>query len=351
MLGYSHAEFLGKKLWEVGTFADIPQSKEMLLEIQTNGYVRYDDLPLKSKAGAQIAVEFVSNSYDCEGIKVIQCNIRNITERKFAESEVLREKNFIRAALNNLPSLFYLIDDRDRFLRWNRNFETVSGYSAEEISKLTPVDLFAGSDKEPVTEAIKKAFLGGEATVEAEFVAKNGARTPYFFTGAGIEIDEKPCLIGMGIDVTERRLAAKALQTSMEEFGTLAEAIPQIVWITRPDGWTVYINQQWVDYTGLAEVTVLERQDNQSDSACGDERRGSRWRAMRSGRARGQFRPREVAAVRHHCRDAQGGYRSEKCAHRQRVNPGQCVRFHDQSSSSLILAVVGPMGPVPRVRC
>jgi len=58
MLGYSHAEFLGKKLWEVGTFADIPQSKEMFLKLQTEGYVRYEDLPLKTKAGVKIQVEF-----------------------------------------------------------------------------------------------------------------------------------------------------------------------------------------------------------------------------------------------------------------------------------------------------
>ena len=82
MLGYSHAEFLGKKLWEVGPFADRTESKEMFAELQTEGYVRYEDLPLKTKAGTEIAVEFVSNTYDCEGIKVIQCNIRDITERK-----------------------------------------------------------------------------------------------------------------------------------------------------------------------------------------------------------------------------------------------------------------------------
>ena len=88
LLGYSHAEFLGKRLWEVGPFADRAESKEMFTELQTRGYVRYEDLPLKAKDGALVPVEFVSNSYDCEGIKVIQCNIRNITERKQLEDQV-----------------------------------------------------------------------------------------------------------------------------------------------------------------------------------------------------------------------------------------------------------------------
>lgn len=86
LLGFTHAEFLGKKLWEVGPFADIQESKEMFAELQSRGFVRYEDLPLKTKTGIYIQVEFVSNSYECEGLKVIQCNIRDITERKAAES-------------------------------------------------------------------------------------------------------------------------------------------------------------------------------------------------------------------------------------------------------------------------
>jgi PAS domain S-box-containing protein len=92
MLGYSHAEFLGKKLWEVGAFADIAQNKEMFEELQAKGYVRYEYLPLRTKAGNLIEVEFVSNTYDCEGIKVIQCNIRDITVRKRAERELAESK-------------------------------------------------------------------------------------------------------------------------------------------------------------------------------------------------------------------------------------------------------------------
>ncbi len=88
MLGYSHAEFLGKKLWEVGPFADIAQSKEMFEKIQMNGHVRYENLPLRTINGHRIDVEFVSNSYDCDGVNVIQCNIRDITERKKSERDL-----------------------------------------------------------------------------------------------------------------------------------------------------------------------------------------------------------------------------------------------------------------------
>ena len=90
MLGYSHVEFLGKTLWEVGAFADVAESKDVFAELQRKGYVRYENLPLRTKAGARLNVEVVANSYDCEGIKVIQCNIRDITDRTVAEAQALR---------------------------------------------------------------------------------------------------------------------------------------------------------------------------------------------------------------------------------------------------------------------
>ena len=85
MLGYSHGEFLGKKLWEIGAFKDTALSKDAFIELQAKRYIRYEDLPLETKGGRRISVEFVSNAYDCEGTEVIQCNIRDNTKRHLAE--------------------------------------------------------------------------------------------------------------------------------------------------------------------------------------------------------------------------------------------------------------------------
>jgi len=89
MLGFSHAQLVGKKLWELGAFIDTAKCKEMFAEILENGYVRYEDLPMSTAVGGEFEVEFVSNSYVCDGIKVIQCNIRDITARKLAEAAAL----------------------------------------------------------------------------------------------------------------------------------------------------------------------------------------------------------------------------------------------------------------------
>jgi PAS domain S-box-containing protein len=89
MLGFSHAQLVGKKLWELGAFIDTAKCKEMFAEILANGYVRYEDLPMTTAAGGEFEVEFVSNSYVCDNIKVIQCDIRDITARKLAEAAAL----------------------------------------------------------------------------------------------------------------------------------------------------------------------------------------------------------------------------------------------------------------------
>ncbi|HEV2960260.1 MAG TPA: PAS domain S-box protein, partial [Candidatus Angelobacter sp.] len=85
LLDYSREEFLGKALWDIGLFKDIEASKTAFQELQAKQYVRYEDLPLKTRGGRSVNVEFVSNVYRVNGKKVIQCNVRDITRRKYAE--------------------------------------------------------------------------------------------------------------------------------------------------------------------------------------------------------------------------------------------------------------------------
>jgi PAS domain S-box-containing protein len=87
LLNYTHDEFLEKELWEIGVFKDKAASQEAFRELQLTGYLRYENLPLQTKGGKLREVEFVSNVYDEGTHRVIQCNIRDITDRKRAEEE------------------------------------------------------------------------------------------------------------------------------------------------------------------------------------------------------------------------------------------------------------------------
>src|SRR5690348_7190577 len=90
LLGYSADELLGKELWQIGLFQDIEANRAAFRQLQERGYIRYEDLPLQTKDGRRASVEFVSNVYPVEGHQVIQCNIRDIGDRKRAEA-ALRE--------------------------------------------------------------------------------------------------------------------------------------------------------------------------------------------------------------------------------------------------------------------
>jgi PAS domain S-box-containing protein len=90
LLGYSQEEFLGRKLWEIGPFKGTGASKIAFAEFQLKDRIRYEGLPLETKDGLRVEVEFISNAYLVDEKRLIQCNIRNITERKRAEAEIRR---------------------------------------------------------------------------------------------------------------------------------------------------------------------------------------------------------------------------------------------------------------------
>jgi len=141
MVGYSHEEFLGKRLWEIGAFKDREASKAAFSELQSKGYVRYDDLPLETKDGRPMAVEFVSNVYLVNHRKVIQCNIRDITLRKRIEEERRKLIYDIQDALAKIKRLRGLLPIcasckkiRDDKGYWNELEAYISEHSEAEIT-------------------------------------------------------------------------------------------------------------------------------------------------------------------------------------------------------------------------
>jgi PAS domain S-box-containing protein len=137
--------------------------------------------------------------------------VEDITERKKAEDNLAAEKQFSDTAIDSLPGLFYLFDDQGHLLRWNRNFEEVSGYAPDELLGMKPQDFLLGQEKQEALDAIEEAMRTGAAFLKADFITKDGRAIPYFFTGRRALIGGKSCLVGTGIDGTELRQAEAAL--------------------------------------------------------------------------------------------------------------------------------------------
>jgi PAS domain S-box-containing protein len=152
-----------------------------------------------------------------EMIATVAAELHLVIERKRAEDNLVREKNFSDTTIDSLPGVFYHYDEHGRFIRWNQNFEQVTGYSHEEISLRHPLDYFAGDDRRLVEERIGEVFVTGEGATEADFVCKDGRAIPYFFTGRRAVIDGKPHLIGVGIDISQRKHAEEELRRTHVE--------------------------------------------------------------------------------------------------------------------------------------
>ena len=128
LLGYSREEMLGKSVWDFGELKDVLASKSAFQKLQLQEYVRYEDLPLETRDGRRIDVEFVSNLYLVEDRKVVQCNIRDITDRKRSEAQLHLQSAALESAANAI-----LITCRNGEITWvNPAFTRLTGYSLEE---------------------------------------------------------------------------------------------------------------------------------------------------------------------------------------------------------------------------
>jgi PAS domain S-box-containing protein len=138
-------------------------------------------------------------------VSATAAQLGSILHQKRVEESLLRERKLSESLINSLPGVFYLFDQQGKFLRWNRNLELVAGYSAAEIARLRPLDLIAPEDQELMAARIETVYARGQADAEATFVSKAGSRTPFYLTGSVMQFDGKPCVVGMGMDITKRK--------------------------------------------------------------------------------------------------------------------------------------------------
>lgn len=123
---------------------------------------------------------------------------------RFIDSEC---KAVSAALIKSLPGIFYFLDPNGRILRWNRNLELSTGYSAGEIASMSPQDFFSVETRGYITARMYETIEKGRATAEAELLSKDGTRTPYYFTGVSTEIDGVKYIVGVGFDVTNWKKA------------------------------------------------------------------------------------------------------------------------------------------------
>lgn len=228
IFGWQEKEILGKKLTDTiipEEFSErhIKGMQNYLLTGKGPVLNRLTELPAIDKNGRSFPIELSIIPIKQDETEFFCAFIRDITERKEAAEKIVREKELSDTAINSLPGIFYIFDANRKFLRWNKNFERVSGYSAEEIPTIRPMDFFADEDKELAQQKVAEIFQKGSSELEAHFQTKSGEKIPYFFTGLSINYEGKPCMLGTGIDIAE-------LRRTQQNYSALVNTIDGIVW-------------------------------------------------------------------------------------------------------------------------
>jgi PAS domain S-box-containing protein len=198
--------------------------------------------------------------YDSDGkpLRILGA-MQDVTERETARQQIVKEKELSDTIINSLPGIFYLYNKTGKFLRWNKNFETVTGYSNEEMKYLHPLELFDEPDRTLLAEKIANVFATGRDQVEADFKLKSGEKIPYYFTGQAIDYEGENCLMGVGLDFSERKKAAEVLQQSEQKYRLLFYNNPSPMWMTSlPDMNIIDVNEAAIKQYGYSKEEFLK---------------------------------------------------------------------------------------------
>jgi|GEM_PF-3065548 len=245
LTGYPLSELIGKRVpypyWTEEATSRMVQHTEQVLRDS----VEKLELPMRKKNGKLFWVEVTT--------KTIMKNDRlsyylsiwvDITKRKKAEEELLQEKNFSDAIVNSLPGVYYLIDTKGRFVKWNNNLETESEYSAEEIAQMSPLDLFSKKDRPSIQKKIDKVFAEGWDMTEVNAVSKNGRVVPYYLAASCVTLNNNTYLAGIGIDISERKKMETELRESEDRWKNFIENAPDAIIIHDAEGILIDLNRK-----------------------------------------------------------------------------------------------------------
>ena len=215
LLGYSLDELIGVQLWEIDPFKDIQECKLAFAELQEKEYIRYECLPLETKDGRSIAVEFVSNIYALSpGVRVIQCNIRDITKRKQMEEALRQSEERFRLALKN-SGISVFSQDRDLRYTWSYSSASRMGEHIERTLDEILETADAASDTE-----VRRQILETGVAARTEMQIAYGGRKHYYDVAIDPVLDSAGAVVGLTgvrIDVTELREITEALREAKEK--------------------------------------------------------------------------------------------------------------------------------------
>jgi PAS domain S-box-containing protein len=227
MLGFSREQFLGKKIWEIGVFKDIVANKDNFEELQRKEYIRYEDLPLETADGRNIAVEFVSNVYMVNDKKVIQCNIRDITDRKKIEEALNATETRYRRLFETAQDGILILDtETGQIVDVNPFLIDMLGFSHEQFlgKKIWEIGLFKDivANKDNFEELQRQEYIRYE---DLPLETADGRHINVEFVSNVYMVNDKKVIQCNIRDITERKKLTEQIEASLAEKEILLKEI------------------------------------------------------------------------------------------------------------------------------
>ena len=267
LLGYPHDELVGKTLWEIGPFSDVVRSKIAFDELKTKGSIRYEDLPLETRDGRQCKVEFVSNVYALDGAKVIQCNIRDITERKQAEEAMRRQADLLQKTFDSMTAAVFILDARlptPTVVECNQAACAVFGYGREEMLGKTTEFLHVSDEtlrefRALLYSAVEEGRLPFHLA-EFHMKRKNGTIFPSEHTVSQLTNikGERTAWVSIVRDITEHKRAEEALRESEARYRTLFDSTNDAIFIHDMGCKFLEVNKVFCELLGYSREELLQ---------------------------------------------------------------------------------------------
>lgn len=228
-LGYTSEDLKKIKVFDIISEECMVTCRKAFSDTLQGKNVRDLQVEFIKKDGSKIFLEGNASPRMLDGKVIGTVGFFNdITVRRNAELKILAEKELSDSIINSLPGIFYLYDIDGTFLRWNRNFEMVAGYTSDEMSGKHPLDFFHENEKVLLKEKIDNVFKDGMDEVEANLQTRNKELIPYFFTGISVNYENKLCLMGVGIDISKRKRAEEETKRANIELRNLSSHLQKI---------------------------------------------------------------------------------------------------------------------------
>ncbi len=254
MLGYERSELIGQPV----ITCVAPEYRNIVqTAIRTGNKGPYEHLALR-KDGTVFPVEVQAGMSYLGGRVMRTSAVRDISERKHAETRIREANEYAEAILDSLPGTFYVFDEQLRLIRWNKNFETVSGFTSEELAGKNPLEFIDEEDRDAVAAKLEASVVSGSESVEANSLTKSGETVPYLFTIVWRTLGDRRYLLGTGVDISDRKRSEELLFKSENLFRTVFEIAPDAVAISKLEtGIYVDVNQSFSDLTGYTKDELI----------------------------------------------------------------------------------------------